>query len=191
MSGFDFYGFGKGTRRFLAELSENNNKAWFEENRSRYIAELPGFYFHVDAERSFFYGGQHMFPKEVLARYREAVADEKRGPKLVAILEELTGAAPGGKGGSPGGKGAVPGEAAAPKDRGKLGLRLMEEPGYKRVPRGYPQDHPRADLLRYVGMGLSADVPENTLASADLVPWCLERTKTLRPLIEWLRPLNE
>ena len=32
--------------------------------------ELPLFYLHVEADRAFFYGGQHVFPKAVLERYR-------------------------------------------------------------------------------------------------------------------------
>lgn len=137
---------------------------WIGEGKK---VELPCFYLHVDTKGSFFYGGRHMFPKGVLARYREAVADETQGEQLVQILSTLTGPAPTGS-----------------------ELRVMEDPGLKRVPRGYPSDHPRADLLRYAGIGLAADIDTKTLGSADLVAWCLERAERLRPLIDWLRPLN-
>jgi len=61
-----------------------------------------------------------------LARFRAAVADAVSGPALVAAISAITG----------GGMMVRPGRA---------------EP-LKRVPRGYPADHPRADLLRWKGI---------------------------------------
>ena len=132
---------------------------WIGEGKK---VELPCFYFHLDASRIFFYGGQHQFPADVLERFRAAVDDGERGPALEKILGVLE----------------------------KQGLLLMEEPKYKRVPRGYPADHPRADLLRLTGLGVGTDIPFKMAAESGLVDLCGGYARQMAPLIEWLKPLN-
>ena len=68
-------------------------------------------------------GYYHLMPDQ-LERYRVAVADERRGPKLAAAV------------------------AALRKQR--YGVDSRES--LKSAPRGYPADHPRIDLLRHKGM---------------------------------------
>jgi uncharacterized protein (TIGR02453 family) len=68
-------------------------------------------------------GYYHLMPDQ-LERYRVAVADERRGPKLAAAV------------------------AALRKQR--YGVDSRES--LKSAPRGYPPDHPRIDLLRNKGM---------------------------------------
>ena len=132
---------------------------WLGEGKK---VERPCFYFHMDAGRVFFYGGQHMFPKEVLGRYREAVDHAERGPDLEEILGDLDGG----------------------------GLPLMEEPAYKRVPRGYDREHPREHLMRLAGLGVGADLEAAALQRADLVERCAEYAERMRPLHEWLGRIN-
>lgn len=132
---------------------------WLGEGKK---VERPCFYFHVDAGRAFFYGGQHMFPKEVLGRYREAVDDAKRGPELEGILADLD----------------------------RAGLPLMEEPAYKRVPRGFDREHSREHLMRLAGLGVGVDLESAALHRADLVERCAEYAERVRPLQEWLDRIN-
>jgi uncharacterized protein (TIGR02453 family) len=68
-------------------------------------------------------GYYHLMPDQ-LERYRVAVADERRGPKLAAAV------------------------AALRKQRYSVDSRES----LKSAPRGYPADHPRIDLLRHKGM---------------------------------------
>lgn len=124
--------------------------------------ELPCFYFHFAPERIFFYGGQHMFPKDILERYRTAVADEGRGPELEKILETLAG----------------------------QGLPLMEEPVYKRTPRGYPADHPRGELLRLGGVGVATNISPGEAESPQLIESCAKRAGRMKTLIDWLCDIN-
>jgi uncharacterized protein (TIGR02453 family) len=132
---------------------------WLGEGKK---VEQPCFYFHVDATRSFFYGGQHQFPRPVLERYRQAVNEDKRGSQLERILADL--------------------EAD--------GLPLMEEPAYKRVPRGYDREHPREHLLRLAGIGVGTDVPADMLVQGDLTDYCVERAGRMKPLLNWLTEMN-
>ncbi len=123
--------------------------------------EQPCFYFHIDTSSSFFYGGQHRFSKEILERYREAVADEKKGKELVLILQRLS----------------------------DVGYTLMEEPHYKRVPREYDKDHPRERLLRQVGLGIGYNLKEEDLLGSELISDCLQFAHLIQPLMSWLLAL--
>ena len=225
-----FTGFGPDALRFLAELSKNNNREWFAENKDRYDAdvrepaeafivalgtllaghypsliydtrrngagslmriyrdirfspdkrplkenvgiifplapgkkvEVPIFYFHIELGQVFFYGGQHVFTTEALDRYRRAVDDKRAGPALQSILADLE----------------------------KMGLRSMEESAYKRIPRGYPADHPRANLLRQAALGLGLDFGPDDLERSDLVDRCLQAAVHMKPLMDWLAAMN-
>jgi len=53
----------------------------------------------------------------------------------------------------------------------------------KRVPRGYPADHPRADLLRYRSLVASRELEPETVRDVEPVYRACER---LRPLLGWL-----
>jgi uncharacterized protein (DUF2461 family) len=103
-----------------------------------------------------------MFPKPVLERYRQEVDDATTGTALVKALQGL--------------------------ERGSH--RIFEEPAYKRVPQGYAKDHPRAELLRYAGIGAGTAVPTAALTSAELVGLCAGLASKLRPLLDWLAALD-
>jgi uncharacterized protein (TIGR02453 family) len=68
--------------------------------------------------------GMYTMEPDRLARYREAVAAESTGEELRKILTEVT--------------------------RKRITVSGHDE--LKTTPRGYPRDHPRADLLRYKGL---------------------------------------
>ncbi|GAA1841970.1 DUF2461 domain-containing protein [Asanoa iriomotensis] len=83
-----------------------------------------GGYIHLSATGLGAGSGMYVMERDQLARYRAAVDDDKTGPLLAAIVAE----------------------AAAD------GVRIHGHDQLKRVPRGYPADHPRADLLRHKGV---------------------------------------
>jgi uncharacterized protein (DUF2461 family) len=53
----------------------------------------------------------------------------------------------------------------------------------KRIPRGYPADHPRADLLRYRSLIAVREIEADTVLDVEPVYQACER---LRPLLSWL-----
>lgn len=91
-------------------------------------------------------------------RYRAAVADDASGPALAAIVETLRG------------------------EGYDIAGDVM-----KRVPRGYPPDHPRAALLRHRSLlairPLGCDEWLHTPAAVDYV---LAAFEELRPFLSWL-----
>lgn len=93
-----------------------------------------------------------------VAQYRTAVADEKLGPALTEVAAQMAA------NGMP-----VGGDKT------------------KRVPRGFNNDHPRAELLKFKGMtAVSPPISRQVLASPDLVDICFEYCQSLLPLHQWL-----
>ena len=124
----------------------------------------PGFHFFMDAKGAAFYAGFHEFPKEFLAVYREAVADDKNGGELDRALKVVS----------------------KTKDYEIGGEQL------KRVPPGYEQDHPRGDLLRYKGMWIkSPPLARKDLESAKLIDICAKHAKTMGDAHRWFVTVNQ
>jgi uncharacterized protein (TIGR02453 family) len=69
-------------------------------------------------------GGLYMPSSDQLARFRSAVADDRSGPELVALV------------------------AALRRKKVQVGAHEV----LKSAPRGFPTDHPRIELLRYKGL---------------------------------------
>ncbi len=124
--------------------------------------ECPGFYFHLQPPSLMLGTGIYLFPKELLEVYRQAVVDPKLGPALAKAVKKV-------------------GPAFA---RTGCGMSLNV---YKKVPRGYDPEHPRAELLKYKGLhaGFEVKVPRQ-LHSPKLVDYCFERWSKLAPLHFWL-----
>jgi uncharacterized protein (TIGR02453 family) len=68
--------------------------------------------------------GMYMPATDQLERFRQAIADDRTGKKLVGIVGTLRGA----------------------------GIEVAAHDVLKTAPRGYPKDHPRIELLRHKGL---------------------------------------
>ena len=106
-------------------VSRPNRDIRFSANKSPYKLNIyadveRGGYVALDAEGLVAAGGRYMVEDAQLKRLREAVAAERSGKVLVALVAELR----------------------------KKGYDV-EGQELKRVPPPYSQDHPRADLLRH------------------------------------------
>jgi len=94
-----------------------------------------------------------------LGRFRQAVADDKRGRELDKVLASLK----------------------------KRGFSVDSHGWYKRVPRGFDPDHPRAEHLKRQGLTVGfPSLPKGLIVSPKLVPWLSARVKLAAPLVEWL-----
>jgi uncharacterized protein (TIGR02453 family) len=118
----------------------------------------PGLYvsFGLD-EEVIAIGCWHMAP-ELLAQYRAAVDDPKRGAELQCIVEALAA--------------------------GDFRLSAMES--LKRVPPPFAQDHPRGELLKRKGLAASVCPPDGLAASPALVDWSVDHLTQAAPLVRWL-----
>ncbi len=121
--------------------------------------ESRGFYFHIEPPNMILSAGMYRFTPDQLAVYRDAVADPKSGTALTRAIKKVTG---------------VPGCA-------------IGDPHYKRVPRGFDPDHPRAELLKHNGMYVFTEGPiPKEFTRSSLVDYCFDRWKPMMPLYRWL-----
>lgn len=122
-------------------------------------SETPGFFVRLDHRGADVFAGIHHFNKPQLQAFREAVDSKTQGSELERILDGLSKAGPYGIG----------------------------EKTYKRVPRGYDPDHPRAELLKFGGLySMLRDIPQKTVLSPELVDVCFEHFHNMSPVQQWL-----
>ncbi len=125
----------------------------------------PGavYYLHLDASGLMVACGNYMMQPDELERYRQAVADDASGKKLSEILAALS-------------------------RRRSLSVGTGGAEPLKTAPRGFPRDHPRADLLRQKGV-----IAMRTRASSDLQngarvrSFVVETFAMCSDLVDWLK----
>ncbi len=121
-----------------------------------------GFYFHFSPEELLVGGGVYAPGSSELLRIREQIAADP--DEFRAILAN---------------------EAFARTFGGLEGERL------KRTPRGFPRDHPAADLLVYKQFLSGVTVPSKEIERPSIASFIDRRFRTLAPLLEYLnRPLR-
>ena len=115
--------------RLNRDLRFSPDKRPYKEHLGAYLSSprAGGAYLQVSNDGVYVAIGSHEMAPDQLTRFRDAVAG-KEGEKLARIV------------------------AALAKD----GYQVTE-PSFKRVPAGYPADHPRGDLLRSKGLMASGN----------------------------------
>jgi uncharacterized protein (TIGR02453 family) len=192
---------------FYAELEDNNNREWWLAHKDRYddevkvpleslLADLApvfgpaklfrpyrdvrfspdkspyktaqgafasnyegvGFYLQVSADGLLVGGGYHSHSPAQLARYRTAVDAPVSGAALARIVEVAA-------------------------DSGFI----VEGEKLKTVPRGFPKDHPRAELLKHKTMSASVMLGSpDWLETPGAQQEVAARWEQLRPLVDWV-----
>jgi uncharacterized protein (TIGR02453 family) len=125
--------------------------------------EHPGFGMQIETTGAGLMAGKFNFDKSMLPVYREAVLDDVLGVQLVNAVQKVKSA----------GDYEVGGEH------------------YKRVPRGYSDDHERADWLRYAGLWASSpEIDLNTVMSPAFVEVVFNHFRNMAPIQQWLVQIN-
>ena len=201
-----FTGWPAGAFEFLRELEADNDRDWFKANRPRYeellrgptaalgedLAKLGrphlfrpfndarfhggppikehvglaigmdgagGYYVEISLDGLLMAAGLYAPQSDQVERLRAAVADGRRSAGLRRGIERAASA--------------------------KLEL---GEPDLKRVPRGYPAEHPRAELLRYRRVVVYRRIPVAKWMSTQAAGARIaEALASATPLVEWLR----
>ena len=215
-----FTGFDRTAPQFFHELAAEQNKAWFEANKQRYVdlwvtpmtdlltevaaklgktyaplklappklfriyrdtrfskdktpyktniagmlqfkgtqSSMP-MYLHIGMEEELIGVGSYFFEDKQLAKWRKLVAADKTGKAIAAIVAKLR----------------------------KAGYEVDGHDNYKKVPKPFAPDHPRAELLKLRGLtGGFPDIPKGMLHQAKLVDWLVGHAKATAPLVTWL-----
>lgn len=119
----------------------------------------PSLYLHFGLDDSVLAVGAWEVGKELLPVLRQRFADDGWGGRLQAIMSRLE----------------------------QDGFQLSAHEQLKRVPAPYPQDHPRAELLKRKGLSVSLqDIPEELMPSRELLEWMSERLHKAAPVALWL-----
>ncbi len=135
---------------------------WFWEGPGKRM-ECSGFYFHLAPDQMVLGVGIYLFPRQLLEPYRKSVDDPATGSRLESILARI----------------------------GKAGAYNIGGRKYKRIPRGFPADHPRAELLKHQSLhaGLETE-PWPELHTPDLIDRCFEAYREIAPLHCWLKEMT-
>jgi uncharacterized protein (TIGR02453 family) len=136
----------------------------FSKDKSPYKDHLAawlsgGGYIQLSAEGLAAGSGIYQMSPEQVDRYRRAVADDSSGTALTTLIAKIE----------------------------KAGVGVLGRDSLKTVPRGYPRDHPRLDLLRHKGLVAWKEWPPapwlGTAAASDRIVTFLRAS---RPLRDWL-----
>jgi uncharacterized protein (TIGR02453 family) len=136
----------------------------FSKDKSPYKNHLAawlsgGGYIQLSADGLAVGSGMYQMSPEQVDRYRRAVASDVTGPSLTALIATIE----------------------------KAGAGVLGRDTLKTVPRGYPKDHPRLELLRHKGLVSWQDWPPAAwLGTAAASTRIVSFLRTSRPLREWL-----
>lgn len=146
-----------------------NNDLRFTPDASPYKDHLMFRFWEGEAKKTAPTLMVHTSPKRVgfatgmmfadLDRWRAVIDDEASGAEGAAAIEKLAS---------------------------DTGADVVGE-GYKRVPKPYPPDHERADLLRHKGLQVRWIVPApNEIHSSDFIDWCASELARAGEVHRWL-----
>src|ERR1700694_3123787 len=145
--------------RLNRDLRFSPDKRPYKEHLGAYLSSprAGGVYLQVSNDGVYVAVGSHEMASDQLARFRDAVAG-KEGEKLARIVAALV----------------------------KDGYQVTE-PSFKRVPAGYPADHPRGDLLRSKGLMSGRNwKPGAWLHTVEAKDRVRQAIKDSKPLTGWL-----
>src|SRR5258708_212179 len=145
--------------RLNRDLRFSPDKRPYKEHLGAYLssARATGVYLQVSNDGLYVAIGSHEMAPDQLTRYRDAVAG-RDGEKLARIVAALV----------------------------KDGYQVTE-PSFKRVPAGYPADHPRGDLLRCKGLMASRNwKPAAWLQTVEAKERVRQAIQDSKPLFSWL-----
>ena len=132
----------------------------FSEDASKNCA-APFFYVQLEAEKLLFATGQKEFEGEALDRYRTAVMDAETGRVLDTLVNKM-----------------------------RFSGASLQGEQLQKVPRGYPADHARANLLRFKGLYIESSLPvTQQICGPEFVQVCLKQFARGKPLYDWLKRL--
>lgn len=150
--------------RFSKDKSPYKTHAacWFHHRRaashvgSEANAGSAGFYFHLEPGRSMVGGGLWMPPRPQLNALRNAIAEDPAG--FERVVKGLTRRFGG----------------------------LDDEAVLKRMPRGFPEEHPAAKWLRYQSFTSGRLLEDSEVTDARLPALLAREFQGLLPLVRWL-----
>ena len=133
------------------------NMGLFFWNGRKKKMDGSGFYFHLEPKYFFVGVGNYMFPKDLLKKFRDVVADSGSGKELDLIVKRLK----------------------------KKGFNLGGKK-FKKVPRGYDPASPCAEYLLHDGIHVYYEEKDLKKLTNNPVDYVFRLFKEMQPLHQWL-----
>lgn len=133
------------------------NMGLFFWNGRKKKMDGSGFYFHLEPKYFFVGVGNYMFPKDLLKKFRDVVADTASGKELDSIVKKLK----------------------------KKGFKIGGKK-FKKVPRGYDPDLPSAEYLLHDGIHVYYEEKDLKKLNKNPIDYVFKLFKEMRPLHNWL-----
>jgi uncharacterized protein (TIGR02453 family) len=141
----------------------------FSKDKSPYKTHIAGvirapsgsaaIYFHYGVDEEYVGVGTYFFEDKQLAKWRKLVAADKTGKEIVALVTKLR----------------------------KAGYSVGGHEDFKRVPKPFAPDHPRAEFLKMRGLTAAfPDIPKGLLHKPGLADWLAKHATATAPLVKWL-----
>jgi len=116
-------------------------------------------YIQLGIDEEFVGVGTYYFDDKQLAKWRKLVAADKTGKEIAGIVGKLR----------------------------KAGYAVGGHEDYKKVPKPFGEDHPRAEFLKMRGLTAGfPEIPRGLLHDAKLLDWLAKHAKATAPMVTWL-----
>lgn len=116
-------------------------------------------YLHLGVEDEYLGSGTYFFDDKQIVRWRKLVAANPSGTEIAALVKRLRG----------------------------RGYEVGGHDDYKKVPKGFAPDHPRADMLRMRGLTAAFPaIPRGLIHKPAFADWIIEHGRATAPLVGWL-----
>ena len=141
----------------------------FSKDKSPYKTHVAGsiplgensaaIYVHLGTDEEFVGAGTYFFEDAKLPRWRKLVATDKTGKEIAGIVGKLR----------------------------KTGFQAGGHDDYKKVPKGFAPDHPRAEYLKMKGLTAGPPaIPKGLLHKPSFADWLVDQGKAMAPMVSWL-----
>jgi uncharacterized protein (TIGR02453 family) len=153
--------------RIHRDMRFSKDKTPYKTHFGAYIApggrqsRRMGFYVHIENYGSFFAGGMHHPESKQLAAFREAI--DRDATEFKGILSEKS-------------------------FRSTFGE--VEGDKLKTMPRGYPKDHPEAEILRLKSIVAVRNIDNGQVASSGIVGVAMETFTAMKPFLDYLEKFD-
>lgn len=141
----------------------------FSKDKSPYKTHVAGalslktgptaLYMHLGVDDEYVGAGVYFFEDKQLPRWRKLVAADKTGKEIAGIVGKLR----------------------------KAGYQAGGHEDYKKVPKPFAPDHPRAELLKMRGLTAGfPEIPRGLIHKPGFADWLVKHSVATAPMVKWL-----
>jgi uncharacterized protein (TIGR02453 family) len=151
--------------RLNRDIRFSNDKSPYKSHLGAFIVrggkksgdKFAGYYFHIEPGKSIIAGGAYMPPAPWLSAIREKMSEKP--DELIKIINSK---------------------------KFKKYFGKIEGEKLKKMPKGYPADHPQIELLKYKSYLIMNEVPDKMVLSDDYFDYVIEVFRAMKPFNDYL-----